>query len=93
FRYGTIPVVHAVGGLAETVRDADGNADGNGFAFTKYDAAAFTAALDRAIKWFRGGGPAWRELVDRAMREDHSWSASARRYADLYKKAARLRKA
>jgi starch synthase len=93
FRYGTIPVVHAVGGLAETVRDADANADGNGFAFTRYAADAFTEALDRAVKRFRTGGAAWRDLVDRAMREDHSWNASARRYTDLYKKAARLRKA
>ena len=48
FRYGTIPVVHAVGGLAETVRDADADPkNGNGFSFSSYEAGAFSAALGR----------------------------------------------
>jgi glycogen synthase len=37
--------------------------------------------------------PAWRDLVARVMREDHSWGASAKRYVDLYAKAARFRRA
>jgi starch synthase len=92
FRYGTIPVVHAVGGLAETVRDvsADGE-NGNGFSFSRYDAGAFGEAIARAIRRYRS--PSWRELVRRVMREDHSWDASAKRYAQLYSKAARSRRA
>jgi len=93
FRYGTIPVVHAVGGLAETVRDIDGDpTGGNGFSFPHYEAAGFTDAIGRATARFRAGGAAWRGLLERVMREDHSWTASARRYVDLYKKAARLRR-
>jgi starch synthase len=92
FRYGTIPVVHAVGGLAETVRDVSADAaNGNGFSFSRYDAGAFAEAIARAIRRFRS--PSWRELVRRVMREDHSWDASAKRYAQLYAKAARSRRA
>jgi starch synthase len=93
FRYGTIPVVHAVGGLAETVRDVDAaQRNGNGFSFSRYEASAFNAALDRSLKRFRADGAPWRELVQRAMREDHSWGASAKRYVDLYKRAVKLRR-
>ena len=93
FRYGTIPVVHAVGGLAETVRDVDAEPkNGNGLSFSQYSAKAFAAALDRSVKRFAADGAPWVELVQRAMREDHSWAASAKRYADLYKKAVRLRR-
>jgi len=93
FRYGTIPVVHEVGGLAETVRDVDADPkEGNGFSFSRYEAGAFTAALDRSAKSFGGGAAAWRGLVQRVMREDHSWGASAMRYAALYKRAVKLRR-
>src|SRR5687767_15983408 len=47
-RYGTIPVVHAVGGLRDTVRDLDAGRDGNGFSFDRYAPEAFQGALDRA---------------------------------------------
>ena len=84
-RYGTIPVVRAVGGLADTVRDLDEHPrDGNGFSFTQYDRAAFSGALARALRAFRRGGEAWSALRTRAMREDHSWGSSARTYVDLY---------
>jgi starch synthase len=94
FRYGTIPVVHEVGGLAETVRDADrDSARGNGFSFAEYSPAAFDDAIARAMRRYRDGADAWTELIRRVMREDHSWSASAKRYVDLYKAASRVRKA
>ena len=93
FRYGTIPVVHAVGGLAETVRDVDAHpGDGNGFSFSRYAPEPFIDAIDRSIARHRADGAFWRDLVVRAMREDHSWGASARRYGDLYRKAVRLRR-
>jgi starch synthase len=94
FRYGTIPVVHEVGGLAETVRDLDRHgARGNGFSFAEYAPAAFDDAIARAIRLHRSSTDAWTELVRRAMREDHSWAASAKRYVDLYRTASRVRKA
>jgi starch synthase len=91
FRYGTIPLVHAVGGLAQTVRDVDAHpTDGNGFSFSRYAPDAFRDAVERSITRFREDGVAWRELVSRVMREDHSWDASAKRYVELYRKAKRL---
>jgi len=87
-RYGTIPVVRAVGGLADTVRDLDQRPrDGNGFSFTQYDRTAFSGALARALRAFRRGGDAWEAVRTRAMREDHSWGASATEYAALYELA------
>jgi starch synthase len=94
FRYGTIPVVHEVGGLAETVRDADRDpARGNGFSFAEYSPAAFDDAITRAMRSYRAGAETWTDLVTRVMREDHSWSASAKKYVALYKTASRVRKA
>jgi starch synthase len=94
FRYGTIPVVHEVGGLAETVRDIDRDgARRNGFSFAGYSPAAFDDAIARAMSTYRGSTEEWTDLVRRVMREDHSWAASAKRYVELYKTASRVRKA
>ncbi len=93
-RYGTIPVVRAVGGLADTVRDLDEHPrDGNGFSFTQYDRAAFSGALARALRAFQRGDDAWRALRTRAMREDHSWGASASQYLDVYTLAQKRHRA
>jgi starch synthase len=83
-----------VGGLAETVRDVDADPKaGNGFSFGRYAVEPFADAIQRAMNRFHADGAPWRELVGRAMREDHSWNASAKRYADLYRKAVRSRHA
>ena len=93
-RYGTIPIVRAVGGLANTVHDADAHAGrGNGFSFAKYEAAAFSDAIERALHRYRADGEPWMRLRERAMREDHSWSASARKYVQMYTAASRARRA
>jgi starch synthase len=92
-RYGTIPVVRAVGGLATTVRDLDADPRGNGFSFAKYEAAAFSDAIGRALHRFKAGGEPWRQVRARAMREDHSWTASAKRYVEMYAAAAKARRA
>jgi starch synthase len=92
-RYGTIPVVRAVGGLATTVRDLDADPRGNGFSFTKYDAAAFSDAIGRALHRYKADGEPWRQLRMRAMREDHSWTASAKKYVEIYAVAAKARRA
>jgi starch synthase len=81
--YGTPPVVHATGGLRDTVTEWDGAA-GNGFRFEAYTADAGTAALARALDTFADAG-AWRRLQRAGMAEDHSWSRSAAAYADLYR--------
>jgi starch synthase len=83
-RYGTIPVVRATGGLADTIRDYDPVAHtGNGFRFGPYDAWQFFAAVVRAAENFRHP-EVWRWLVQHAMREDVSWSRSALKYVQLY---------
>ena len=93
-RYGTIPVVRAVGGLADTVRDLDTDPRrGNGFSFATYDPAAFADAVERATRRFHLGGHQWTQLRARAMREDHSWTSSAMRYVDLYRAASKARRA
>jgi len=79
--------------LATTVRDVDADPKGNGFSFTKYDPAAFSDAVERALRRFKADGDPWRQLRTRAMREDHSWAASAKKYVDMYAAASKARRA
>lgn len=86
-RYGTLPLVRAVGGLADTVIDsnpqtlADGSA--TGFVFEQPDAAEFIAALRRATAlWY--DQKRWRQVQRNAMRQDFSWQHSANLYRQLY---------
>jgi starch synthase len=84
-RYGALPLVHAVGGLADTVQDIDGEA-GTGFVFSPFSVEAFLTAVDRALALY-ADRPAWQAAQRRAMSRDFSWSASARAYEDLYRRA------
>lgn len=89
-RYGTVPIVRATGGLADTVTDTtDSPKTGTGFSFAEYSAAALLDALRRALRTF-GDQKRWPALVARAMAYDSRWSASARAYADLYQRVLRL---
>jgi starch synthase len=88
-RYGTVPLVRRVGGLADTVRDA-GSAenpapDGNGFVFEPASPHALLDAAWRAIEWYRRP-MAWRALMRRGMAEDLSWDGPAQRYLKLYER-------
>jgi starch synthase len=86
-RYGTIPIVRATGGLADTVRDVTADSEaGNGFVFTDFTTNAFVDAVRRAVDFFRAGR-GWRPLQQRAMEQDLSWRASALRYGKLYERA------
>jgi starch synthase len=82
-RYGTIPVVRASGGLADTVRDAAEAANPNGFVFRNYTSAALLGAIHRALNTF-ADPPRWRALQATAMAEDHSWDRSAEEYVKIY---------
>lgn len=84
-RYGAIPLVHAVGGLVDTVRDI-AQEDGTGFVFSPFSEEAFLAAVDRALALYRNPA-AWRAVQRRAMARDFSWSASAQAYEALYQRA------
>lgn len=92
-RYGTVPVVRAVGGLADTIKEADLRAGtGNGFTFHEYNSMALFNAIKRALAAYTEK-PAWRELQARGMAEDHSWSASAKKYEALYREIVAARQA
>jgi starch synthase len=86
-RYGCVPVVRSVGGLADTVQEYDPYCDeGNGFVFSDYNPWELFAAIVRALTVFRFKTN-WRTLQLRGMAADHSWHASALRYVDVYRNA------
>jgi starch synthase len=78
-RYGAVPVVHAVGGLRDTVRDGE-----TGFLFHEPTAGALTAAVRRALELFRSRRE-WSRLREAGMTQDWSWTQSAAAYDALYK--------
>ncbi len=85
-RYGTIPIVHAAGGLAETVQNYDPRAEsGSGFVFKKYEADDMVKTIERAIKVFQDK-KRWAKLMKNAMKQDYSWEAAAEKYTKLYAK-------
>lgn len=87
-RYGTIPVVRATGGLADTVQDFDIRTQaGNGFVFQEYSAAAFLRTVERALDIYQHHPYLWRRLVQGALREDNSWNKAAAEYLELYEAA------
>ena len=89
-RYGSIPVVHRTGGLADTVTEFDPAADsGNGFCFQPYEPFQLFAALVRALTVYRFKEP-WHRLMSRAMQADYSWDASAEQYVALYRRTQEL---
>ncbi len=87
-RYGTIPIVRATGGLADTVQDFDPIArpQGNGFAFVEIKPEALLATVQRAVQTYQDK-LLWPGLVARALRADFSWEPSATKYAALYEDA------
>ena len=82
-RYGTVPVVRRVGGLADTVIDEAGGAGATGFVFDYADAPALTAALLRAIDAFKHP-KRWRTLMRAGMETPVSWEPAANAYLALY---------
>ena len=87
-RYGTLPLVRATGGLADTVRNFDAaTGEGTGFAFAEYSPQALLGTLRWALGVFQDRG-AWRRMQQAGMREDYSWEASARTYLEAYRRIA-----
>ena len=90
-RYGSIPVATNTGGLADSIKDADGirgatgrNGDMNGFLFSEHTLPSFIAAIDRTLLSY-GNRKKWTGIVRNAMGTDFSWTSSAARYVELYK--------
>jgi starch synthase len=91
-RYGCVPVVHRIGGLADSVSDyCPETGLGNGFTFVEYDPMALYTALVRAVEAYRHR-EIWSQLVRRCMAADFSWNRSAARYLDLYYRALAVRR-
>ncbi|MCX7843022.1 MAG: glycogen synthase [Clostridia bacterium] len=87
-RYGTIPVVRATGGLADTVIDYDKDKkNGNGFVFTEYTSEEFLKTLDRALRLYTDKSDEWEALVRKALTLDYSWRKPAEKYIRLYRLA------
>ena len=89
-KYGTIPVVRATGGLADTVADASARnlqeGKATGFVFIPPAAREFREAVERALAMYRNQPAAWLTLQQTGMRQDWSWHLSAEEYEKLYKK-------
>ncbi|PQJ97362.1 glycogen synthase [Chromatium okenii] len=87
-RYGTIPVVRAIGGLADTVFDKDFSDRPlharNGYVFQDYDNPGLESALGRAIACYRNHPDHFRELMKNAMRSDYSWNVPGQDYLNIY---------
>ena len=73
-KYGTIPIVRATGGLADTVtRCGPPPAPGTGFVFTDYTPEAFLKAIHTALEAFKNQKQLWRRIMENAMSQDFSW--------------------
>ncbi|MBL7131865.1 MAG: hypothetical protein ISS45_10795 [Candidatus Omnitrophica bacterium] len=83
-KYGTIPVVRAVGGLDDSIVDyTQDRKSGNGFKFNQAAKSDFIDALKRTISVYQNKSE-WRRLVLRAMRYDFSWKKSVKEYIRIY---------
>ena len=85
-RYGTVPVVHATGGLKDTVPPCDENGEGGlGFTFQSYNADDFYASLKRCLDLYNNNREAFQALQKKEMEMDFSWDVPAGKYMELFK--------
>ena len=89
-RFGTVPIVKRVGGLADTVIDVHPTTlaarTATGFVFEEHSASGLVQAVRRAVTAFRDQA-LWKALMQQGMRQDVSWDRSARAYAQVYERA------
>jgi starch synthase len=87
-KYGTVPVVRAVGGLVDTIFDRDYSdrppGDRNGYVFHQLDKPALESALARAFGLWYSYPDDFRQLMLNGMRADHSWAEPGQHYLDIY---------
>ncbi|HWV16425.1 MAG TPA: glycogen synthase GlgA [Cellvibrio sp.] len=88
-RYGTLPIVHAVGGLRDTIfeqaLDSD-SSSGTGFVFHQATATDLHDAIQRALQYYRHPEK-WKQLQQNAMKQNFSWEKSAEAYGSVYEDA------
>ncbi|MDA0062035.1 glycosyltransferase [Brachyspira hyodysenteriae] len=88
-KYGSIPIVHAVGGLKDTVINYSGNKSVNkatGFVFDEYSVKSFVDTMDLAFDIYYNKKDVWDKLIFNAMSKDYSLHKTVLEYTKLYKK-------
>ncbi len=92
FRYGTVPLARATGGLGETVkRFRPAAMKGNGFVFKDYSSQALVKALKEALSCYEKP-ELWQKIMEAGLQENVSWESAALKYAKLYQKALELKR-
>ncbi len=90
-KYGTVPVVHATGGLEDTIEEWNPEqGTGTGFKFGSYDVGAFLDAVRRALEAYKDREK-WRVLMHNGMLRDFSWPVPAAEYVKQYEECVRRR--
>ena len=82
-RYGTVPIVHRTGGLADTVTPDVG------FAFEHHDVSGLRWAIETALRMYKDKG-AWRRMQLNGMAKDYSWEKQGKVYEQLYERTVRM---
>lgn len=94
--YGAVPVVHATGGLADTVCNVSEQSlaekTANGFSFGTFNVEECERCLRQAVETFVNDPDIWQQLVETGMAQDNSWRASAKQYSQLYHDTVARRK-
>ena len=84
-RYGTVPIVRETGGLKDTVKPYDPEAnEGNGFTFVDYNADHLLNTINAAKALYLNERGRWNDMVQRNLAKDVSWENSAKQYLDMY---------
>jgi starch synthase len=82
-RYGTLPMVHEVGGLKDTVVPF-GKESATGFSFTEFNVQNLVTNIQTAVSLFKNEPTTWSAMVETAMNKDFSWEKSSQKYLELY---------
>lgn len=86
--YGTLPIVHEIGGLKDTVIPYNPiTKSGTGFGFSKFNTTDLKNSIQAAINLYWQDQDSWKIVMKHAMKKDFSWEKSSQRYLDLYQKA------
>lgn len=86
-RYGTVPIVRETGGLNDTVESYNEYENsGTGFSFHNYNAHEMLDTIRYALHIYKNKKREWNKIIDRGMAKDFSWTSSAKKYEDLYRR-------
>lgn len=92
FRYGTVPIARATGGLAETVKPFNPKVlKGNGFVFKGFSSSSLVQAVGEALRCYRKP-ELWKRVVMNGFQERFSWKNAAKRYEKLYRRALEIKR-